>query len=131
MAYTDTYFAFEVLYWTGMRLGEMLALTYKDIDLKKKTIRISKSYQFLQGEEIVTDPKTPKSKRTVNIPDFLCLELKQYMALQYAGLKPDDRMFSQANKSLLSKRLKHHAEKSRTFTYQRSRASPLSYLLLD
>lgn len=131
MAYTDTYFAFEVLYWTGMRLGEMLALTYKDVDFKKKTIRISKSYQFLRGEEVITDPKTPKSKRTVNIPDFLCLELKQYAALQYKGLKPDDRMFSQVNKSLLSKRLQHHSEKAglQRINVHGLRHSHISYLI--
>ena len=37
--------AFMLLYWTGMRIGELLALTYEDIDLEKRIISISKSYQ--------------------------------------------------------------------------------------
>ena len=37
--------AFLLLYWTGMRIGELLALTYEDIDLEKRIISISKSYQ--------------------------------------------------------------------------------------
>lgn len=39
--------AFMLLYWTGMRIGELLALTYEDIDLEKRIISISKSYQRL------------------------------------------------------------------------------------
>lgn len=42
--------AFMLLYWTGMRIGELLALTYEDIDLEKRIISISKSYQRLDGK---------------------------------------------------------------------------------
>ena len=52
----------------------MLALTYNDIDLEKRTISINKSYQRLDGRDIITPPKTPKSKRIVTIPPFLAEE---------------------------------------------------------
>ncbi len=45
--------AFLLLYWTGMRIGELLALTYNDIDLEKRTISINKSYQRLDGKDII------------------------------------------------------------------------------
>lgn len=51
---------FTTLYFTGMRIGEALALTRQDIDLEAKTIRINKSFQRLGRKDIVTDPKTPK-----------------------------------------------------------------------
>ena len=35
----ETRMAFLLLYWTGMRIGELLALTYNDINLEEKTIR--------------------------------------------------------------------------------------------
>ena len=38
-----SFYAFEVLYWCGLRMGEMLALTRSDFDFEKKTVRISKS----------------------------------------------------------------------------------------
>ena len=41
----QSYMAFMTLYWTGMRLGELLALTIGDVDFEKCTISISKSYQ--------------------------------------------------------------------------------------
>ena len=37
--------AFQFLYWTGMRIGELLALTYNDINLEEKTVSVNKSYQ--------------------------------------------------------------------------------------
>lgn len=48
---------------------------------------------------MITDPKTPKSKRDVSIPDFLCGELEQYLGMLY-GYMPTDRIF-QISKSYL------------------------------
>lgn len=59
-----SFYAFEMLYWTGMRLGELLALTMEDFDFEKNTVRMNKSYQRLQGRDVITTPKTPKSNRT-------------------------------------------------------------------
>lgn len=59
--------AFMLLYWTGMRIGELLALTYEDIDLEKRIISISKSYQRLDGKDVITPPKTSKSNRIIKI----------------------------------------------------------------
>lgn len=47
----ETRMAFLLLYWTGMRIGELLALTYNDINLEEKTISINKSYQRLKGKK--------------------------------------------------------------------------------
>jgi len=86
------YAMFMTLYYTGMREGELLALTPADVDLEKQTIRINKSYQRLKGEDVVTTPKTPKSNRTVTIPEILCDCLRDYMA-QCFELQEDDRLF--------------------------------------
>ena len=50
---------------------------------------------------MITDPKTPKSKRNVSMPDFLCEELKEYLGRLY-GLLPSDRIFH------LTKSFLHH-----------------------
>ena len=60
--------AFEILYWCGLRLGEMLALTPEDFNLEENTLRINKSYQRLKGEDVITDPKTQKSNRVIIMP---------------------------------------------------------------
>lgn len=72
------YYAFEILYWCGIREGELLALTPADFDFEKKTLRINKSYQRLQGKDVITTPKTKKSNRVIQMPDFLCDEMQDY-----------------------------------------------------
>ena len=84
--------AFMLLYWTGMRIGELLALTYEDIDLEKRSISISKSYQRLDEKDVITPPKTPKSNRKITISPFLAEELKEYCSHLY-GIMPNERMF--------------------------------------
>ena len=87
-----SYYAFEVLYWCGLRLGELLALTPADFDFDKKVLHITKSYQRIGTEDVITDPKTPKSIRNVQIPEFLVEEMKDYIASLY-GVADDERMF--------------------------------------
>ena len=87
-----SYMAFMTLYWTGMRLGELLALNPKDVDLKKRTISITKSYQRLGKKDVITPPKTPKSRRVITIPEFLAADIKDYMDSLY-DLQEDDRLF--------------------------------------
>lgn len=106
----QAYYAFEVLFWTGLRVGELLALTPADIDFSAKTISVTKSYQRIKGEDYITDPKTEKSNRTVSIPDFLCEELQEYLAMLY-GFKDDDRML-QITKSFLHHEMIRGSEKA-------------------
>lgn len=89
----ESYHAFEILYWCGIRLGELLALTAEDFDFEKKTLRINKSYQHIKGKDVITTPKTRKSNRVLTLPDFLAEEMQDYISrLPY--LKVDDRIFT-------------------------------------
>lgn len=83
--------AFDILFYTGIRSGELLALTPTDI-LPDKRISISKNYAKVRGEELFLLPKTPKSKRTLAIPDFLYDDIREYISKLY-GVAPDDRIF--------------------------------------
>ena len=96
-----SYYAFEILYWTGIREGELLALTPGDFNFEKKTLRINKSYQRLEGKDVITDPKTPKSNRTIVMPDFLTVEMEDFISSLY-GIRDDDRIFT------ISKSYLHH-----------------------
>ena len=88
----ETRMAFLLLYWTGMRIGELLALTYNDINLEEKTISINKSYQRLKGKDMITQPKTPKSIRVITMPDFLAEEFREYCSHLY-GIMKKERLF--------------------------------------
>ena len=82
----------SVLFWTGLRIGELLALTPRDLDLDAGTLSVSKSFQSIDGEEVITEPKTPKSRRVVPVPSKLADELRAYMEALY-DIGPDDRLF--------------------------------------
>ena len=89
----EIYHAFQILYWCGLRLGELLALTKEDFDLNRSTIRINKSYQRISRHDVITDPKTLKSNRVVQMPDFLREEMEDYFSRLY-DLKDKDRIFT-------------------------------------
>lgn len=95
--------AFKVLFWTGIRLGELLALTYKDIDFDNNTIHITKSFQRIKQKDIITAPKTPRSVRDITIPETLKNELLYYVNRLY-GVTENQRIF-QFTKSRLEHEL--------------------------
>ncbi len=64
------YYAFEILYWCGVREGELFALTPGDFDFKNKSLVVNKSYTVVKGKAIVSLPKTQSGIRTVTIPIF-------------------------------------------------------------
>ena len=87
-----SYYAFELLYWTGIRCGELLALTRNDFDLEKKTMRINKTFQVIKGKAMVTSPKTERSNRQIDLPEFLCREMEDYFASLYK-MDANSRLF--------------------------------------
>ncbi len=78
-----SYYSFQMLYWCGLRIGELMALTASDFDYEKETVTISKSYQRLYGRDIITPPKTEKGNRTIIMPQFLCEEIQEYLKSFY------------------------------------------------
>lgn len=88
-----SYYAFELLYWTGIRSGELLALTPSDFDFENQTLRINKTFHRSKGEDIITTPKTVKSNRIITLPPFLCDEIKDYLGMFYE-IGESERMFS-------------------------------------
>ena len=86
------FYAFEVLYWMGIRCGELMALTPSDFLMETSELRINKSYQRLRGEDVVTKPKTRKSVRTIKMPAFLRDEMAEFIEMR-DDVAPDERLF--------------------------------------
>ena len=105
-----SFYAFEMLYWCGIREGELLALTPADFDFEKRTVSINKSYQRLNGQDLITTPKTEKSNRIITMPQFLAEEIQDYIKMLY-GIGPDDRMFT-VTKSYLHREMDRGAKSS-------------------
>ena len=96
-----SYYAFEMLYWCGIREGELLALTPTDFDFEAGTVSINKSYQRLKGKDVITTPKTKKSNRVIKMPKFLCGEMEDYLKMFYST-GANERIFP------VSKHYLHH-----------------------
>lgn len=82
----------SVLFWTGLRIGELLALSPSDIDLEARTLTVNKNFQTIDGKEVIYDPKTSKGYRVLVLPPKLCTEIKTYMDALYEP-DPNDRLF--------------------------------------
>lgn len=92
---------FEILYYTGMRVGELLALTLQDVDLDANQIHITKTYYHIPGEDMINPPKTESGERVVDIPGFLADEIKEYIEHLYEP-EPETRLFEKRPQYLRS-----------------------------
>ena len=75
----DAWVGFQILFWTGIRLGELLALTVSDIDFEAGTLRVDESFARIDKEDLITEPKTPSSIRIITIHEELQKILKEYI----------------------------------------------------
>lgn len=83
---------FLILYYTGVRIGELLALTPEDIDLTANILTINKAHALINGKSVITTPKTPKANRVIALPKFLCSDIKTYIDTIY-GIASTDGIF--------------------------------------
>ncbi len=101
---------FELLFWTGMREGELLALTKDDFDFGQMTVKISKTYFRSNKEDIITAPKTDNSIRTIDLPKFLVDEVIDYCDRLYKH--PDDARLFPIVAEALQHTMKRHIAKA-------------------
>ena len=79
------YLIFLTLSYTGMRVGELVALKWKDIDFEEHTISITKMYYNPTNNTLeyqLVPPKTRKSKRTIVVDEGVIAALKKHMLAQ-------------------------------------------------
>lgn len=76
---TEEGMAFEMLYWTGIRVGELLGLLYQDVNIDSGMININKSFQVVAGVGKFVNTKTVASNRMITMPEFLVNELNEYL----------------------------------------------------
>ena len=83
--------AFKLLFYTGMREGELLALTPEDFPRDEAVMDVNKNYAVVDGIEYFLTPKTKRSIRQVTIPDSLHTEVLEF--IDSMCLEPDERIF--------------------------------------
>jgi len=95
----ESYHAFMLLYWTGIREGELLALRPMDFDFERGLLMVRRSYSRIKGEDVIGTPKTRKSRRDVLMPDFLRDEMEDYLST-LPDLELEDRIFTMTKHKL-------------------------------
>lgn len=93
---------FNILFYTGIRLGELLALTGNDF--KEGKLSITKSYAKLECRDIISTQKTKSSIRTISVPTHVIELLNEYIEMIY-DYNPNDRLFLHVHKSNISRQL--------------------------
>ena len=68
----------HLLSYTGLREGEALALKWSDINFENKQISITKTATRVHGKQIIQEPKTKKSIRTISVDDATLATLKKW-----------------------------------------------------
>ena len=119
---------YELLFWTGIRIGELTALTLDDFNFEAKTMSINKSYTKLEGKDYISKPKTSKSERSININISLSNLVQEYVEHLY-DYNPTQRLFeiSKANirKRMETATIKAGLKKIRVHDLRHSHASLL------
>ena len=106
------YTIFMVMYYTGLRVGELPALTPEDIGFNRHIISVNKNYQRLNGKDYIYPPKTEAGYREVAMPNVLENCLKDYLAKLY-DVQPADRIFPY-DKGWVGRQMKYGCDKSGT-----------------
>lgn len=122
------YCIFNLLFYTGIREGELLALSLSDFDFSAAILHITKNFAKVNGQEIISEPKTPKSRRDITLPAFLCKIVQDY-ASRLVDYSPGERLFpvtkSYVNHALESGCKKSGVKKIRVHDFRHSHASLL------
>lgn len=101
---------FQLLFWTGIRSGELLALSADHFDFKKRLLHITQNYCRFQGEDLLLTPKTAGSLRTIALPAFLCDDIQTYVSSLPAACQ-GKRLFP-VSKYYLTRQLKSGCTKA-------------------
>lgn len=68
--------------YTGLRIGEALALRWSDINFKDKMISVNHTLVAIDGEQVLQSPKTKASKRTISVDQYTLKLLKGWQLEQ-------------------------------------------------
>lgn len=73
---------------TGLRLGELLGLSWDNINFEKNTITVNKTVSYVEGKIYVTSPKTINSNREIVVSSILIEAIKSYKEKEESIKRP-------------------------------------------
>jgi integrase len=110
------YYGILITLYTGMRIGELCALKWENVDFDKKCISIKKSLNRISRDDnsnkktvmAEQEPKTKKSKRIIHLPDFIVKilrKLKTERKGEYVVSAKDGKFVQPRTMQILHKKL--------------------------
>ena len=100
---------FILAIYSGLRKGEILALTWNDVDFENNTVAVTKAAAVVGGQQIIKVPKTRNSYRLISIPRSITQQLQQWKLEQAryrlkvgAYWQGDNWIFTQDNGRMMS-----------------------------
>jgi integrase len=78
------YAAWHLAAMTGMRRGEVLGLRWTDVDLKRGRLAVRQTYVSIDGVAQFSEPKTPRSRRTIDLDAETVTRLRTWQTAQAA-----------------------------------------------
>lgn len=143
--YTETRkipFQFKVFFnlaiFGGFRNGELLALTWDDIDFKNNTVSINKAVSLVKGQHTIKEPKTKTSIRTVTLPQSVMSLLRQHKTQQSEQIlklgdyrQNNNLLFTQDNGKMMHYHTPYHTFKKLIKYYNKNIACTTSEFLPD
>jgi integrase len=73
---------FQIAATLGLRSGELLALTWADVDLDARSLTVNHTMQRMAGEIVLAEPKSRQSHRTIPLPDGIAETLRAHRLAQ-------------------------------------------------
>lgn len=125
---SDFYVAYNLLFWAGIRKGELLALTFNDFDFKTNELHITKTLTVINKKRVINPPKTPKSNRVILLPQKIINLVKRYKEKSF--IKNENTFLFEYSVSTLNTRLRrtckaHGLKRIRIHDLRHSHASLL------
>ncbi|MFW7418703.1 tyrosine-type recombinase/integrase [Vagococcus fluvialis] len=99
---------FRLMAFSGVRVGEALALNWSDIDYENKAVTISKNLSQTKQGYVVSTTKTKKSNRTISLDDRTLLTLKKWHLTQrklllHNGFNNNKMIFVNVNNQFITR----------------------------
>lgn len=104
-AKAERYHALWILgFGTGMRIGEMLGLKWRDVDLSEKRIRVERSATIVAGKPTLKATKTKRSRRVIELPARVVTALHEHRKAMVAdGNAGSELVFLNEHKRIVSR----------------------------
>lgn len=122
------YVIWNLLFYSGLRIGELLALKRDDISFENNSLYVDETYARLEREDSLTAPKTETSERAIYLPPQVMDILHDYLD-KHPDIQGDDRIFPIVHRTV-EKQLANEIRKRglRHITVHSLRHSHVAYL---